>query len=464
MSYKQFQESIQEAAQKFTALDRNQKIRVISHLDADGICSCAILLRALQEDNRAHSISIVQQINEEVLTTLAKEDYTIYVFTDLGSGQLDLINTKLKDKTVFILDHHELVDLEPSENITQVNPHLHGIDGGVEISGAGVVFLFTHALNNKKDMAHIALVGAIGDIQEKEGFQKLNRDILQMAIDEGTIEVTKGLRVYGRQTRPLHKMLEYCSDPRIPGVSGSESGAIQFLHSLGIDPQKENGWRKMIHLTEDETQKLIVGIIMKRANEENPEDVLGNIYTLKNEEEEKPFRDAKEFATLLNSCGRLDKASVGIGCCLGYGEAKKKALATSADYKKHIVKAMRWYEGTEDIIKGDGYIIMNAKENILVSMIGTIASMISKSNDIKKRTFIMSLARNITDDTTKVSLRVSGDHDDLDLRETVSTIAAPIEGAEAGGHKAAAGAVIPTSQEEEFIQEAKRVLKECSLS
>ena len=107
----------------------------------------------------------------------------------------------------------------------------------------------------------------------------------------------------------------------------------------------------------------------------------------------------------------------------------------------------------------DGFIIINAKENIMASMAGTIASMLSRSNEFKKGTFIMSLARNLMEDTTKVSLRSAGRDSGNDLRKVVDTITKNIEGAQAGGHKEAAGAIIPTSKENELIDEAKRVLK-----
>jgi len=461
-NYKQFEENIEQAVNRFKALDKKERIRVISHLDADGICACAILLKALNHDNRHYSISIVQQLNENILKSLAKENYKYYFFTDLGSGQLALINKILKDKQVFILDHHTPQETQLSENITQVNPHPYNIDGGTEISGSGVVYLFTNKLNNKKDMAHIAVIGAIGDVQEHNGFKKLNNDILETAINQKKINVKKGLRVFGSQTKPLHKTLEYCTDPFIPGVSGSESGAIQFLKHLGIEPKDDKKWKKMIHLTDDEMKKLIAGVIVKRANEENPEDVIGNIYLLNNEKQESPLKDAKEFATLLNSCGRLNKASIGIGVCLNDENAKKKALTNSNNYKREIVKAMNWYNenrDSNDITTQDGFIIINAKENILASMAGTIASILSKSNELKKGTFIMSLARNEMEDTTKVSLRISGRNNDVDLREIVDKITTNIPGAEAGGHKEAAGAIIPLEKEKELIKEAKRVLK-----
>ena len=464
--YQDFEKSIDEAVQKFKELDKNERIRIISHLDADGICACAILLKALNNENRNYSISIVQQLNENILANLGKEDYKCYFFTDLGSGQIDLIEKKLGHKKVFILDHHKPKEANLNENIVQVNPHLHDIDGGSEISGSGVVFLFTNRLNNKRDMAHIAVIGAIGDVQENNGFQKLNNDILQTAVQEGKIGIKRGLRVFGMQTKPLHKTLEYCTDPYIPGVSGSESGSIQFLQNIGIQPKNNKGWKKMIHLTDDEMKKLVAGVILKRCGEKNPEDVIGNIYILNEEAEESALKDAKEFATLLNSCGRLNKSSLGIGVCLNDETAKRKALDNAENYKKEIIKAMDWYnknKKTDAIITNDGFIIINAKENILPSMAGTIASILSKSNDIKKGTLIMSLARNIMEETTKVSLRVVGRDKDNDLRSLVDKITQPIQGAEAGGHKEAAGAIIPTEQEDNFIEEAKRVLKMSSM-
>ena len=113
------------------------------------------------------------------------------------------------DKDVIILDHHIPEEIE-TKNICHVNPHLAGIDGSKEVSGAGVVYFFAKALNKKyEDLAHIALIGAVGDIQEDNGFKKLNQDILDKAISLGKVTVEKGLRIFGAQTRALHKALEF---------------------------------------------------------------------------------------------------------------------------------------------------------------------------------------------------------------------------------------------------------------
>jgi single-stranded-DNA-specific exonuclease len=462
-AYESFSQNLKDAAEFFKKIDKKEVIRVVSHIDADGISSCSILLKLLNLENRKYSVSIIQQLNEEVLNQLSEDPSSHIIFTDLGSSVIGDVKTKLKGKKVIILDHHSVEkEYKLNENIMFVNPHLHGIDGGKEISGSGVVFKFACEVDKKmEDMAHIALIGAIGDVQEKNGFLRLNNEILHVALARKKIEVKRGLRIFGAQTKPMHKVLEYCTDPYIPGVSGSESGAIQFLHQIGVDPKKGSGWKKLVHLDADEMQKLITGIIMRRINESNPDDVLGNNYILPHEKEESPTRDAKEFATLLNACGRLGKASLGIGACLGDKKIKQQAIRSLGDYKKEIVNALNWYNENkfcDDIFWGDGYVIINAKKNVMHTMIGTLASILSNSNLMTKNKYILSMAQSL-DNNTKISLRttIRGDSNH-DLRKMIEESINGIQDAESGGHQNAAGAVIPSENETYFIQTAKEVL------
>jgi len=382
---------------RFKAVDKKEIIRVVSHIDADGISSCAIMIKLLNHENRKYSVSTVQQLNKEVLIQLAAEPYNVLVFTDLGSGVLEEVKEILAGKQVFILDHHSIPETTDYGNIVLVNPHLCGIDGGKEISGAGVVFKFSCAVDKAmEDAAHIAIIGAVGDLQEQNGFLRLNQEILEIAEKKNKIKTVKGLRIFGAQTRPIHKALEYCTDPYIPGVSGSESGAIQFLSQIGIEPKNGSSWKKIAQLDNEEMKKLVTGIIMKRFGEKKPEDVLGNIYLLPHEEEESPTRDAKEFATLLNACGRLGRASYGIGACLNDKKTKQQAIRSLADYKKEIVNSLKWYNEnkfSDDIFWGSGFVIINAKTNVMHTMIGTLASILSKSQVMVNNTFILSMAQ-----------------------------------------------------------------------
>jgi RecJ-like exonuclease len=460
--YELFKEFVGKAAEKFSHTKKGETIKVVSHYDCDGLAACSIIVKALRNDDRSYSISIVKGLDMKTLEELRKDDSKNIIFTDLGSGYLKLIKETLKDKSVLILDHHNPVDADSNGNLIHVNPHLFSIDGGKEISGAGVAFLFAKALDRKNElMAHIAIIGAIGDMQENNGFLYLNEEIMKIAERHGKLKVTKGIKLFGSQTRPLHKVLEYCTNPFIPGVTGSETGSIKFLQKLDIDPKRGAGWRKISHLTQEEMEKIIVGIIIASGQKDVHETIVGNIYTLPEEEEESILRDAREFSTLLNACGRMDKPMLGIGCCLNDKKIKQEAINHMQNYKKELISALSWYnsnKGTGKVTEEKGFVIINAGTNIPASMIGTVASIISKNPDFPDSTFVMSLAR-AEDNKIKVSLRISGrPGKGIDLKSIIEQITEKT-GGESGGHKYAAGAVIDKDNEKGFIEAAKEILK-----
>lgn len=464
-NYTLFYESIKKAAERFKGWDKSKSIHIISHLDADGISSCAILVQLMNSENRRYSLSIVPQLDEDEIRKISKYESDYIIFSDLGSGTLSKIKEIIKNKEIIILDHHNVEEAQIPKSMSHINPHLNDIDGSTEISGAGVCFLFASEIDDKyESLAHIAILGAIGDIQEKNGFEKLNEDILKKAIKNNKISTKKTLKFFGRNTRPIHKVLEYSSEPKIPNVSGSESGAIQFLHEIGIKPKNKNKWRTISDLDEEEVKKLITGIVIRRNGEIKPQDVIGFCYNFLEHDKNSPMGDAREFATLLNACGRMNRASLGIGACLNQKEDKRKALNTLAEYKKEIVGAIEWFKkkcdkkDCKEIIKGKDYIIINAGTQVRATVIGTLASIVSKSNLIPDNNYIISMARN-DDNKTKISMRIKSDNEEIDLRDIVKSIIEK-SGGEAGGHMRAAGAIISTKDEDTFIKEAISILKD----
>ncbi len=465
-----FRQMVQEAAEVFSKTDKSETIRLISHLDADGLSSAAVIIKTLLRENMKYCLSIVPQLTEEIAVQLAAESYGCYVFTDLGTGQFDLLKKHLagNGKKVFILDHHHIQGESAAEHMVHVNPHLAGIESSREISGAGVSYFFSKALSGKNtDLAHIALIGAIGDMQEDNGFSGLNKEILVDAKAAGTLKAITGLRLFGVQTKPLYKVLEYSSEFLIPGVTGSESAAIQFMQQLRISPKEGSNWRKLTDLSDGELVRLATGVVLQRISEPQPDAIIGPVYILKHEVDGSPLRDAREFATLLNACGRLGKASVGIGACLGDPKCKEEALRTLDDYKQQIAGSLTWYEKTlkqnngkkKSIMLENGFVIINAEDNVLPTMVGTLASIVAKSSNFPAGTFVLSLAR-APDNFTKVSFRIAGEKmvkGEFNLMEILTAIAATV-GGQAGGHHEAAGAIIKTEKEEEFIEAARRHL------
>ncbi len=453
-----FIDAIKDCVNKFRSL-MGKPVRIIGHLDADGIAASSILIQALRREGLKFAVSIVRQIDEELLDELKREDYEVIFFVDLGSGYLNLIN-KLKKK-IFVLDHHQIEKVDNlNKDIIQLNPYLFGIDGTKDISGSGVVYLFCKELNEKnKDLAYLAVIGAIGDMQENNGFRGINNSILDDAVESKKIEVKRGLRMFGLQTRPLYKILQYSTDPFIPNVTGSEEGAKLFLKEIGIDIKAGGKYRKLIHLDDEEMKKLVTSIILKRlGSEKEPEDVLGNIYLLTEEKEEGSTKDAREFATLLNSCGRMGKASLGIGSCLSNDKLRKEAYSLLLEYKKELIEALNWFYKSKkkgDILEKEGFVIINAGDEIRDTLIGTVTSIVSKSNLYRKGTILIGMAYTLGNEI-KVSVRCV-DSCYLDLSLLVRKIVSRVGGL-AGGHVSAAGAIIPQEREEDFIKQAMDIL------
>lgn len=458
MGYEEFLQAVKSSVEAFRKTDAIP-VRIISHLDSDGLASSSILIQALEREHIPFSVSIVRQLDHSVLDELSREDYKLYFFTDLGSGYLSLIQEKLAGRFVFVLDHHKPEDFNPS--FYHVNPLLFGIDGDREISGAGVSYFFAKALNEaNKDLAHLAIIGAIGDVQEKKGFVGLNSYILDDAVDVGKLEVKHGLSMFGMQTRPIHKVLEFSTDPYIPGVTGSESGALSFLQELGISVKDKSGYKKIINLNEEDMKKLVTGIILKRlGSEKEPDDILGPIFILRDEREGSPTKDAKEFSTLLNACGRLNKPSLGIGACLGSKYVRESAINLMSTYKSEIVKSLNWFYNNRknnSVIEQDGFVIINAENHISERLIGTLASIVSRTNIYPDRTILVSMAHTV-DGNIKVSIRMVGSDPNIDLRPLANSIV-QITGGQAGGHRLACGCVIPQEKEDVFLSAAQNIL------
>jgi len=441
------------------------EIRIVSHYDADGIASAAIITKAMLRAGKRFHLTLVKQLHENILASVAEEKRELIVFLDMGSGQIDMIKKHVPDSHVIIIDHHQQEGTRDGGKMLQVNPNDFGIDEN--ISGSGVAYIVARSLNHEnRDLSGIAIVGAIGDSQigsigEEWGLFGLNREILKDAIETKKIELTKGLRIWGRYTRPIHKALEYSVDPYIPNVSGSESKAAQFLQELGIILKKENGeWRTLEDLSEEEQKKLASGIIAERVNGGHPnaEWIFGDVHELLDKGGE--CRDASEFATILNACGKMGKGYMGVELCLNVARAFLDVKWVLEKYRKSIGGAMRWVY--DQIETGNGQFFRktgNAWYLLTGSYVGehiisNVISILAKSNpDLPLFAFADSA------EGVKISARASGKliENGLNLKDILAK-AAENAGGQGGGHSGAAGATIPDGSEEIFIETVEGML------
>ena len=445
-------------------LKDTKEVHVVSHLDADGLTSAAIILQTIKRAGILYELSVVQNVEEEVIEKLNSIKTEKVIFVDIGSGQLDLIISSLKGKKALILDHHETDTEARPEWLTHVNPHDFNLDGSKGISGAGTTYVFSRMFDsNNIDLAYLAIIGAIGDVQEHNGFYQMNKAILNDAESSGKMSAKRGLKIYGAQTKPLLKIIAYNHDLELEGITGSEQSALGFLQSINVEASDERGrLRKYIDLTEDERMRLISAMLIKRAKCENPQGIIGFYYKINDAQRGTVFKDAREYATMLNACGRMDAASIGIGACMGDALMKRRAVQVQQEYKREISFAIRWFKESiatgKNITVSDGYMIIDGRKDIKASIIGTIASIASRMDEVKDGSLILSIA-NLENGDVKASLRMKGEGNGYDLREILHNVAEK-SGAAAGGHLNAAGALIPKDSIDNFISNAKNYFSE----
>jgi len=458
--FSNIEKSIKDAADRLKDIFLKQGvIRIVTHLDTDGLTSAAILTKILLENKQKFWVTVVKQLEESIIGKLKEEasqgKFKALLFLDLGSNKISQIN-KIKTP-VFIIDHHEVETVfesySESENFYFINPL------NEKISAAGLCYLFSKELGGDKNLAQFAILGMIGDVLDKS-ISKSNSFILSDA-KQGGMEVKRGLTVFSAM-RPLHKALEFSSSIFIPGVTGNSKGSFEMLREIGIDVKTSRGWRTMMDLSQEELSRLITTILIRRVNDGRSQEIIDNIYLIKIAGQ---IWDAREVSTMLNACGRLGYGGLALSFLLGSREAREEVENVYSSYKHLLIKALNWIEGAKKI-QGGNYVIVNAKTNIKDTIIGTAMSILSSSFIYPKGTILIGMAYR-QDDKIKISARIVRDRSrkevDVNLNRLLGSVVNAV-GGEVGGHANAAGALISKDKEKIFLELIEKELSTHELS
>jgi RecJ-like exonuclease len=470
----------------------NSPVSIYTHLDADGLSSGAILGKALYNEQIPFQITVLKQLElSEIKKILTKveEFHNFLIFSDFGSGQylelLKYLKVNGKSTPYIILDHHlpQKVKDETDKNIKKiyeetspwhVNPYFYGINGSSEVSGAGICYYFAKTLNIKNErLASVALIGAIGDIQNKGengSFNGLNSLILKHALDQEDVKIINDLNF--SSIKPLNEAIAYSSNIKLAGLSGNPNKVLKFLLRLGIIMEKSNGQIKTLNDLTQEEKRNLTSTLIEYATiklDIEPSEIYRNLiinrYILTNEIVGSELHDLSEFSNLLNSCGRTNNSSLGIAIAMGDRRiAYQKAKDNLIEYKKSIMQSLRWLS-ENNIIQEKKYIQFFDGEDVIDEMIvGTIASMLiyDEASGIDKSKPLFGYAKREEENVYKVSGRAHQSLVDKGLnlseviREALKMTDLEVLG---GGHPPAAGTKIPFDKIELFLEKCDQVVK-----
>jgi RecJ-like exonuclease len=449
---KSFEQDLKKFKDKISDCIKSKKsISVTTHIDCDGITSGSIIAKALIRAGANCTVTTEKEFNKKVIDRLHND-----VITDLGGGFAKEVDESLSDNW-FVLDHHQIPQ-EELDNERVINAWKYGIDGGVEICAGGMAYQAAKIMDGKNtDLAWIAVVSALGDRQdqgEKKSFTGMNLEIVNDAKNSGRLQVDLDLTLVGRETRPLPDALAFTSQPFIEGLTWNRDACLALFNSSGINLKDGGRWRVPAELNEDEKRKVIEKITEFTSGKNATaimEELIGYTYTFPREDSRSFLRDGREFSTMLNSCGRIQKAGVGIAICMGdRTKMLKEGESILVEYRQmirnymNILASERWR--TNDTTN---CVMVNAEGVVPETMTGTISSLIAGSP--KNAGKIVILRTNGDEGTIKFSSRKSFScKSEVNLSDLMRTGAQQFDGV-GGGHNAAAGARITKDKLDDFL-------------
>ena len=433
-----------------------KRILVVTHIDADGLCSGSIVYESLMRKGGNVVVRTVPDLDSKAIAELEAQKYDFYIFTDLASTLIAELELAFKGRYL-VLDHHQ-IPAEDSGNPSVVNAWAYGYDGGKEACSSAMAYFFASSLDPmNNDLSPLAVVGALADRQDAgqgRSLVGLNRAAVEEAQIRGLLSVTRDLMFTGRETRPIYEAVALTSTPYLKGLTGSKDAVLAALHQSGLALKDGGTWRTISSLTPDEKMKLTEVIASALGPVEGATEALaslvGEAYTLEFEDSFTPLRDAREFGTLLNACGRMDAAGTGISVCLGdRSEALKAAMKTLSEYRTGINKALEGITSEPSRIEQHGSLILVRGEGIVdEKLLGPVISILTSSPEFKDKVVIGSAQSR--DSNLKISSRVGDAFEgEVNLGLIMREAAESVDGV-GGGHAMAAGAKIPSSKAESF--------------
>ena len=444
-----------------SVVENTSEIAVVTHLDADGITSGSIVASALRRMGARYSVRAVSDMNPSVIEKMKTDNRDFYIITDLGGGWASFLRKALGDRW-FVIDHHQIPEEEMlTDDGNQIlNAWKYGIDGGKNVSAGGMAYFVASALDRKnRDLSCIAVISAVADRQDqgdKKSFVGLNSEILKTAQSLRLVSVDLDIMLTGRETRPLHEALAQTSFPYIDGLTWNKEACHALLKNGGIRLKDDGRWRVLAEFTQEEKSAILDAIakFVAASNKTSTSvlnDLIGYVYTLANEDKRSQLRDAREFSTMLNACGRIGKAGVGIAICMGdrsamLGAGEEIVGAYRMTLRNYIssIFSEKWRlvdDGKNAFVNGDGLLAED--------MLGAVSSLLSGSPSLNGRLlFVRTLTK---DGTYRFSSRKCLDcNSQANLGLIMRHYADAFKGA-GGGHSAAAGCRIPSNALENFL-------------
>ncbi len=408
---------------KFKTIEDWDDILILSHYDADGLCSCAQLVKILRYLGKSYRIHILEQLTRNHLNALDGDENII--FLDFGSNYPKEIENKFKN--YLIVDHHQ-TEYYPKNmiNIRQI--------GYCENEGCTSSIMYYISKMYGLEDAKISLIGVLGDVQKDRFLFGINKEITNNLPQD--IKEVYDLDFFGYKLRNMVDFLAYSKEELID-IYKNRDYVRSILFKLNID-ENEN----YISLDDTHKNKLKKYLYKKYCSVFGPEKceeiLFSNMY-IDNYEN----ITLEEISTMINSCGRLNLWTNALKYLLGETGLNSIELI----YKKQREILKKYLSKIELEEYGSFKVFEIDNPNIVGILCGMMLN--GSSNKI-----IVGLG--INDNYIKISMRSKEKR--INVGKILSAVCNEL-GGEGGGHERAGGGYIDVDKKEEFLKLLKEKLE-----
>ena len=179
------------------------EVALVHHNDADGLTSAAILETALARAGLSIHRICIERVHPPIVARIHEQFPVTIFYVDLGAQAAPVISDANRGRrTTLILDHHH-PQKSTDPRVLNIATEFFGLSGDMDISASTAAYFFALELDKaNRDLAHVAVLGAVGDELDREGsLVKENREALLDAVEQGQVRIDvneQGKEFYSR--------------------------------------------------------------------------------------------------------------------------------------------------------------------------------------------------------------------------------------------------------------------------
>ena len=166
------------------------EVALVHHNDADGLTSAAIMQTALARAGFSVHRICIERVHPPIVARIHEQFPMTIFYVDLGGQAAPAISDANQGKrTTLILDHHH--PNKPTDSkVLNMATEFFGLSGDMAISASTAAYFFALEMDAaNRDLAYIAVLGAVGDEHDREGsLIEENREALMDAVEQGHVK------------------------------------------------------------------------------------------------------------------------------------------------------------------------------------------------------------------------------------------------------------------------------------